>query len=170
MHVYTAGSGKGYNMHVHTAGDGKAYTCTSTLLAVKRDTSCTSIPMAVEGDTHCMSILLAVERIQSAHPYCWQWKGIQPARPYFWQWKGYHLHIHTADSGRRCVHTAGARNGHTLHVHRRLLVVLLLLFLKIICKCRNVRQKLVRIGISSSSQLPQSGIPSGSVRYRWSTD
>jgi hypothetical protein len=103
--IFWLGSGKGYTLHIHATGRGKG--CT---LHVH-----TAFSAKGYNDTTCMSILLPMERDNSEGPY-WRWKGIQPQCLYCWWWIG----IHPA-----CPY-CWQWTGYTLHVHRRLLTVLLL--------------------------------------------
>jgi hypothetical protein len=81
-------------------------------------------------------------------------------------YKGYPLHVQTAGSGNLC----------TLHFHKRLLLVLLLIYDagKIICKCQNVGMPEKVNQASAFLLVVNCLIPAsafwhqGSVQYRWS--
>jgi hypothetical protein len=79
--------------------------------------------------------------------------------------KKYTPHVHTT------LQTEGGGNGYTLHVHRRLLLVLLVLYdvEKSYVNAGMLEKSLSGIGIFTDSQLLQFGIgvpASGSVWYR----
>jgi hypothetical protein len=130
----------------------------------------------VKGETPCTSILRAVEKGYTLHVHTAAVeKGYTLLVHIAGDGRGYTLHIHTIGTG------VGKRNTHCtsklqvvesntpgLHLHRRLLMVLFLLY---DAEKSYINAGMPETAISSGSQLLQSGIgipASGSVRYRWS--
>ncbi len=99
-------------------------------------------------------------RWKEIHPaclHCWLWKWIHPAYPYSWRWKRNTLHIKTV----------GGEKTYTRHVHRRLLMVLLLLYdVQNHCNAGMPDKCQFGISISSGSQLPTALSPITAFRHQ----
>ncbi len=141
---------------------------------LKRGLPCTSILLAVESHTPC-TLHLHTSGCGTGHTLHVHTGVGGKGDTLHVQTAGcgneYTLHVHSAGCGNGYTvqnYYSGCGNGYTLHVHRQLLCVIRAIwYWKIICKCRNAEETLVRYRhFFRNSAASVRHRHQGSVRYR----